>query len=405
MKVLMVGLYPIVNPIHGGQLRTRAIYERYLQDGCDVIYRGYFGNGWYDDDDIDEMDTVIGVYCDMPVYEYVPDVLVSKMLLENPAVMTDIFSQVHDYRPDIIQFEQPFLYIAFKEAIAQYAKHNQVKVVYSSQNIEADLKRDILTNVSDPRVLKREKDKVVREVWGIEKEMALAADVVVACTQPDAIRLESAGVRNIIIAKNGINPKPDTVGSDELEYWRQWKKLKRIDTLFIFIGSAHPPNATGFLNMIGDRVGFLPHNIGIAVVGGVGDLLQAHLDFGPEHIRETFNLRVHLLGKLTNRHLAAILSESNCVLLPINGGGGSNLKTAEAIYNNKPIIGTSTAFRSYEEYVGSPLVTIADTRKEFQAAILKVANSQNEFKDESMPREKVTWKYILRDLPREIVEV
>jgi glycosyltransferase involved in cell wall biosynthesis len=402
LKILMIGLYPIIQPIHGGQLRARAIYERYLEEGYDVRYHGFFGKGWYDD--IDQTDFEIPIRSDVPIYEHAPDAIVSKMILENSETLMTVRSLLEDYGPDVIQFEQPFLYEAFQSILKEHTKTNRLRIIYSSHNIEADLKRDILSRVSDSRVSKQDKDKIEGDVWAMEKKLARDADTVIACTNSDAERLKSAGAHKILIIKNGIDSKPKTTSSAEIAHWRRWREHKRIRTLFVFIGSAHPPNATGFLNMIGEKVGFLPHHIGIAVIGGVGDLLQTYLNSCPEHIRETFNLRVHLLGKLTDAHLAAMLEISDVVLLPIDSGGGSNLKTAEAILSGKPIIGTTTAFRSYEEYVGSPEIVIANTRVEFQEAITRLADSNLSVDYRQESRDKVTWKYILRNLPQEVIE-
>src|SRR5262249_8907569 len=50
---------------------------------------------------------------------------------------------------------------------------------------------------------------------------------------------------------------------------------------------------------------------------------------------------------------------------------GSNIKTVEALLSGRPIIATSFAFRSYEEFKDVPRVTICSTKSDFQSALQK----------------------------------
>ncbi|MBV8282951.1 MAG: hypothetical protein JO347_12940, partial [Candidatus Eremiobacteraeota bacterium] len=47
-RVLMVGAYPIENAIGGGQMRARALRDRYRAHGLEVRYCGVFYKGFYD---------------------------------------------------------------------------------------------------------------------------------------------------------------------------------------------------------------------------------------------------------------------------------------------------------------------------------------------------------------------
>jgi hypothetical protein len=69
--------------------------------------------------------------------------------------------------------------------------------------------------------------------------------------------------------------------------------------------------------------------------------------------------------------LASLVSLATVMLLPITLGGGSNLKTAEALLSGNAIVSTSYALRSFEEFRDLPRLTVADTATEFRAAILR----------------------------------
>ena len=51
------------------------------------------------------------------------------------------------------------------------------------------------------------------------------------------------------------------------------------------------------------------------------------------------------------------------MLLPITYGGGSNLKTAEALLTGHPIIATAKAFRGCEVFTDMPGMIIAGNRR------------------------------------------
>ncbi len=79
--------------------------------------------------------------------------------------------------------------------------------------------------------------------------------------------------------------------------------------------------------------------------------------------------RTVFLGEVSRLALECLISNASGMLLPITFGGGSNLKTAEALSSGLPIVGTSIAFRGFEEYRDLPRVTIADTPEEFSNAV------------------------------------
>jgi glycosyltransferase involved in cell wall biosynthesis len=109
--------------------------------------------------------------------------------------------------------------------------------------------------------------------------------------------------------------------------------------------------------------------------------------------------RVHLFPDPTENDLDYLINRAAVLLLPIAHGGGSNIKTAEALLTDRPIIGTSTAFRGYDKFRMSKGVTIKDDVGEFRRALrtaLSTAASCN-FKRENA--ELLLWERCVANIP------
>jgi glycosyltransferase involved in cell wall biosynthesis len=108
--------------------------------------------------------------------------------------------------------------------------------------------------------------------------------------------------------------------------------------------------------------------------------------------------RLVSLGYVDNIALDAIIANASALLLPIEYGGGSHLKTAEALASGRPIIGTSSSFRGFTEYLDLSRVTIADTPEQFEAEIHNsLCTPETRLGDIPMPRE-VLWEATLDPL-------
>ncbi len=95
---------------------------------------------------------------------------------------------------------------------------------------------------------------------------------------------------------------------------------------------------------------------------------------------------------MSEESLGALLKIADIILLPITEGGGSNLKTAEALIANKKIVATPHALRSFEWAEDLPNIRIAKTKKQFTAAILD--SLRTDFVERS-PRQSELVKQVL----------
>jgi glycosyltransferase involved in cell wall biosynthesis len=126
----------------------------------------------------------------------------------------------------------------------------------------------------------------------------------------------------------------------------------------------------GFIDMVGTKLGFLPWGVCLLICGSVSDLMRGRIA-AKDAENVTFWQRAMVMGTLSEDELGAVLLSADVVILPITQGGGSNLKTAEALVSGRPIVATTFAFRGYEEYLTFSGVQVADTPAAFRTAILE----------------------------------
>ena len=119
--------------------------------------------------------------------------------------------------------------------------------------------------------------------------------------------------------------------------------------------------------------------------------------------------RIQVLGVLDDADLSAVKSLAHAFLLPIGAGGGSNIKTAEALYSGKPVVCTTKALRGFEAYRSLPGVRVADTPKEFQSAIRSILEAESrempELEIHRSLRQQLTWAESLHALPQEVARM
>jgi glycosyltransferase involved in cell wall biosynthesis len=264
--------------------------------------------------------------------------------------------------------------------------------VYSSQNVEAPLKRGVHAGQPDEVT-----DAVVRRIERLERDVVAAADLTIAVTESDAETYRAWGGRRVVVAPNGIVERP--TDPERLAHWRS-----HLDgTPFaLFVGSAYPPNIYGFWQMLAPSMAFLAPDERVLVAGGIGGVL-----FHDPASREWERIntsRIVLAGQVTEGDLAALLALASCVVLPITIGGGSNIKTAEAIFSGRPVVGTTLSFRGYERALALPHVYRTDAPAEFRRLVKAALDGTLPPGRADQPelRRSVLWTETLKAVPAEI---
>jgi len=394
-RILVIGTYPIVNPQHGGQHRVSALVGEYKKK-FNTKYVALYRRSFYPDASSDDIAIPEPTGLQSLLDIYTSDVHVGKAAYEDLGTRARLEGLIKDFKPNIIHIEQVFPYFGIRSLLKDLDWKG--KLIYGSQNVEYELKRDIL---SDPQIKHEDSDKVVAEIKSVELEFAKKADLVIACTDSDG-EIYTRQTQKIIIANNGIALRfaKDSV----VDKWRKSFEKRGITKPVLYIGSAHPPNMKGFHKMVGFGLGFLPDNARLLLLGGVSDALHQELERQPNYIRTTFNLRADFLGRVSEDDLAALLVLADTIILPITEGGGSNLKTAEAILANTKVVGTTHAFRSYEQYSNLPNISIADSMLGFRQATFDAVRALKAPRTalERKQAEGVTWEHTLAKVVEEV---
>ena len=270
------------------------------------------------------------------------------------------------------------------------------RIIYSSQNIEQEMKRQILSQLGAPQHVV---DRYGAEVLELERDMVRSADLLFAVSIVDQRYLNTIGERNdCVLAKNGTSLS--TVPDETTEHWRP---ILPRDPFAVFISSAHPPNAVGFFSVFGSSMAFLPPDCRLVIAGGVTALVESCPPYKRwAAINDARTLR---LGIIDDIGIAALRRFAHVFVLPITAGGGSNIKTAEALMTGTYVLGTSTAFRGFEDFMGEPGVYVEDDPTEFRSRLVQLLGEERPILSQSARdrRRRLLWESTLAPMPAHVL--
>jgi glycosyltransferase involved in cell wall biosynthesis len=143
--------------------------------------------------------------------------------------------------------------------------------------------------------------------------------------------------------------------------------------------------------MAGDKAAALQSGR-FLVAGSVGRLIQTMPEFlsVPALSRHTT-----LLGFVQQELLQALYDQAHVVVLPKVYGGGSNLKTAEALLSGRPIVGNDGAFIGFEPYRGLGAVHIENDPRAFWTHVAELLRGPAPKKGRLGKREELEWSQCL----------
>lgn len=359
--ILGLGTYPIVRPLHGGQRRVAAFRRYYESIGIKYHYASVVSPHAYHGETVGADDIPLlpsdSPFGDLPFLE---DYLAGIQAAENPGTYAHLKQLVSSLRPDAVQLEQPFMYPFVKRLSSELPG---IRIIYSSQNVEAPLKGDILRKGGVPPGRAASVEKVVADQ---EAELVSRADLIVAVSEHDAAVYRDQSNRGAIVTvPNGVDRPPAEPA------FRRAVLNELQARYFFFVGSAYPPNIEGFCELVAkDGLFMLPPQKSLAVCGGVCDGVYAHPIY--QAYRNGNSWRVHFFNPIADDDLWTLKLNAHCTILPIASGGGSNLKTAEALSLGKWVIATRKALRGFERFSNAPGVMVADDSGSFRKAMAEV---------------------------------
>lgn len=290
-----------------------------------------------------------------PLFE---DVQVGHRAAAQPRIVRAVRSQLAAIDPDIIWLEQPWL-LPLVHAVGRSAK---AKLVYSSQNMERELKIILCGFYGGGK----SSDKaLVDEVGRVEREAASTADLVFSiCGADQAAMRRLFGVESVLLPNgSGLSG----LVADQRSKYRELFSGKH--RYFGFAGSSYLPNQEGLAVLATPSLAFLPPDVRIAIAGSLGPALDHHRRF----LRQwSVNIhRINRLGFLDDPDYAQFCLHLPCTIVPIFHGGGSNLKTADALVTGSPVIASRESMVGYEDIldIDPRNLTVVDTPGEFRAAM------------------------------------
>jgi glycosyltransferase involved in cell wall biosynthesis len=397
-KILILSSFPVVQARHGGQKRVQAVISEYKQHFAQVKSVAVFSrwaNPRHGPDDIP-----VSHATDRLIQESgrLEDILCGEAIFSEPQVKRHLANVLRQFRPDVIQVEQIYPYIGLAPLLDELGLKTQL--VYDAHNIEYEMKQAIYQ--TSP-VSSAEAKQLVGRLESLERELASRAALTATVSPADRDVFQALGARKLVLAPNGIYPA--VPAARQAAAWRRQFASDGVNHTFLYVSSAHIPNWTSFLDMVGEGLGFLLPDARILLAGGLSHWLTTRYKWQPTPGAATFWLRAEGLGILTEDRLSGLLTATDHIILPITTGGGSNLKTAEALLTGKPLIATSRAFRTYEQFTQLPTVTIADTPEDFRAAMVAALNTPVPVltaAERAQVAATVTWPHCLEALVQEV---
>jgi len=389
LNVLQITTYPIDEPDHGGKFRCfniRASLRKLfnvetlsfeVSDGVDCIdgfkiklnnkkLVGGLGSG------------------------YLLDWGYNVALDSRDSLYEKLTAKIKKYNPDIIFLEQPFLGPLVEKMKKSNVVSDKCFVVYSSHNIEFALKAEIYKDVFSGEELQ----KKLNMVKNIELDAISSANMSIAVSQEDVDFIKKISPdQEVFLYQNGhsiINETPNA---------EKWQKLfSQAQRNWVFVGSWHPPNINGIYNLITNSLMDLDSSkVKLWVLGSVGLGLEATYSF-----ENKAGSPIEIITDVTNEDIDSAIMASSGIVLPVWEGGGSNLKTVQALLSRKAIISTKHAFRGLDEYVTEDGVTITDSPDEIVAALNGFP--LRDLYDRELSISTLPWDKILSTLPDNLLQ-
>ncbi len=230
-------------------------------------------------------------------------------------------------------------------------------IYYGSQNIEHHLKADIMRRYYGDKHVGDCRDKVLECELHAIKQGARTFCV----SEGDVAWTSGFSAQPPILAPNGVIDRrasmADITAANQITHGRKFA---------LYCASAHPPNMEGFFDLFGDGAGCFPPATRMVVAGGAGRSLA-----DDPRLARTGSLPKQYIdaGQVSEDVLRGLLATAHQIILPITAGGGTNLKTAEALWSGKYVIGTTKAMRGFEQFSNAQGVTVADDGPAFCNAI------------------------------------
>lgn len=396
--LLVLSTYPIQKPRHGGQLRSAALMVEYNKVFSKVVRTAVFNSSVYTKKecgkhDIPSPSELTSLIVETPELEAW---YLGESPVNSPEVKARLTSLLEELKPDAIVFEQAYMYLGMQKLLHDLGL--KTPLIYSSHNVEADMMNEIFTSQNKQLHFSAQ----LEQLETAEKNLAQSAVGTIAVSDNDAQKFQTWGAENVLVQGNGTSPQTHSL-LKQLRVRRIMKKLN-ITSYALLVASSHRPNVDGFIDMLGTRLGYIPENSMIFIAGDLGRALHPAVAVDDAQWNNLFWNRVFNWDRVSPATLSALISESTCIILPITSGGGSNLKTAEAINSGKPVVATTTAMRGFEVFGSLEKIAVVENRSTFRSELSQLLS--NKAKNEKSPEsDHLLWSNQLRELSSWLIRI
>lgn len=359
-RVLGLGTFPAVKPVHGGQRRAAAFRNFYKRIGVEYVYTCIYDSDHYAAPLLGPHDIpLIARRSDEGPVALIGDLLAGRQGATHDASFHHFLNVVERLKPDALQLEQPFMWPVAKRL--RDTSGVKLPLIYSSYNVEAPLKDAILSSSGVASPVRR---RICDSIEEMEAEICREAALVVCVTATERNHyLRYCLSDNVIIVPNGVDRPPGVI-----EEYAPCRRIFQGRPFVFTVGSAYPPNVEGFCNfVIKDGTFMVPPVTSIAVCGGMCEGIYNHPLY--QRFLPANSSRVHFFPEITDSELWAMKSSCHVVALPIATGAGSNLKTAEALTLGKWVVATPVALRGFDHFLDAEGLIVVDNTTKFRKAI------------------------------------
>ena len=364
-RILGLGTYPIQKPVHGGQRRVAAFKNFYERQGIEFAYASIYNKAHYPASNVGVHDYPLDTSkAELSLTNAIGDVMSGRQGSSDPATFRHFSTLAERIAPDAIQLEQPFMWPVAKR-FRQLAGSRKPLLIYSSHNVESPLKEAILVSWGVPSEIR---NNIRSEIEEMEAEIAREADLIVCVSEADRehYRRELGAPSPVVVVRNGTD-RPERGApagpSDALSCFHR--------PYLMTVASSHVPNIDGLCHYVIEHGVFcVPPVPSLAICGGIAGPIRDH----PEYRRylTANSKRVQFFADISDSELSAIKQGCHGVFLPIRSGGGTNLKTAEALALGKWVVASPTALRGFEAFLSSDGVILANNPADFRRAMRDV---------------------------------
>jgi len=361
---LLLTTFPFMTPRHGGQIRMSKTFKYLNEHGHNLISIAFYEPGVYSKSTISKNDIALPYdnkwmsFCGFNS-ALINDHITGEYVYDRRDFYFNLIKNKLPKHLDYIYVEHPWLFKFGK--FIQKKLNQEVKFFLGYPNVESILKQSILDSYKIKGY-----DEIISNIHFLEIEAIKNSDLVFIVSKKEKIFCKKyTKINKLIYSRNGYEPlKPICENS--------LKKLKKkLPEKFIFyIGSGHPPNFSNLCDFLGDALGFLPPDVKFVVAGGVSD--HVYSAFTKDENFLINQSRLLLLGDISEVDLNTIRQLAHIIVLPIGYGGGSALKTSEALSSKCYVVSNDVGLRDFEQFIDNNKVYLCNDKDSFTSTIAKL---------------------------------